>query len=328
MTKTNDVISLGNAIMDFLIEIDDNKLLEMNLNKGEMHLVEEEKAKELLKKIEAHKLAIELCPGGSAANTLRGLALLGSNVILCGKVGKDQHGEIYVEEIKKHGVNSKINNHIKQTGHAIAFITPDSERTFSVHLGAAIELETEDILEEDIAKSKILHVEGYLLEGRNKDLMVNAINLAKKHNTLVSMDLADPGVIRRNKDFLQEFIKKADILFVNEKEAEEFTGTSDYETAARKLGESCNIAIVKIGKEGSLICHNGEIIKIAGFPAQAIDTTGAGDTYAAGFLYGHCQGWNLEKSGRLGSLYASKIVEKKGVKLMELNVEGIKNQSL
>src|SRR3989338_6063373 len=107
MEKTNDVISLGNAIMDLLIEIDDQKLLDMNLKKGEMHLVDEQRTKELLQKIREHQLTVELCPGGSAANTLRVLALLGANVILCGKVGEDRHGEIYVEEMKKHSVQPK-----------------------------------------------------------------------------------------------------------------------------------------------------------------------------------------------------------------------------
>ena len=326
MEKTNDVISLGNAIMDLLIEIDDQKLLDMNLKKGEMHLVDEQRTKELLQKIREHQLTVELCPGGSAANTLRGLALLGANVILCGKVGEDRHGEIYVEEMKKHSVQPKINSHHSSTGHALAFITPDSERTFSVHLGAAIELEQEDILEEDIAKSKILHVEGYLLEGRNKELMLRCISLAKKYHTLVSIDLADPGVIRRNKEFLQGFISHADILFLNEKEAEEFTGTDDCRIALERLAKKCRVVVVKVGKDGSLIANNETVIKIEAYPAQVVDTTGAGDMYAAGFLYGYVCGWSLEKSGKLGSLFASKIVEKKGVKLNEIDVNKIKKE--
>lgn len=326
MQKTHDLIALGNTLMDFLVEVDENKLLEFNLKKGEFHLVEEKQAKELLQKIDHHQLKIETVPGGSAANTLKGFAFLGGKAILCGKVGADKHGEIYVQEMEKLGVSTNINTHPKTTGHALTFITPDSERTFSVHLGAAIELVKEDILEEDIKKSKILHLEGYQLEGPTKETILHAIELAKKHNTLISLDLADSGVIRRNKAFLKEIIlKHADILFLNETEAQEFTGLPE-EQAVQELAQHVKIAIVKLGKQGSLICQDGIITIVEGFPAQAIDTTGAGDTYAAGFLYGYLQGWELEKAGKLASYFAAKIVEKKGVKIHELNLEEIKSK--
>jgi sugar/nucleoside kinase (ribokinase family) len=319
-------MALGNTIVDLLIEVDDNKLVEFNLKKGEFHLVDEDKSKDILKIIQDQQLSVQICPGGSAANTLRGLALLGGTAILCGKVGQDKHGEYYIQEVKKQGVNSKINTLPQTTGHAITFITPDAQRTFSVHLGAAIKLYKEDVIEEDIAKSKILHLEGYQVEGQTKETLLHSITLAKKNNTLVSIDLADPGVIRRNLDFLKELIKDADIVFLNETEAEAFTGTNNEVEAVKKLGEQVKIAIVKVGKDGSYIFHNNTLSKIPGFPANAIDTTGAGDTFAAGFLYGYCNGWDLDKSGRLGSLYASKIVEKIGVKLHELDVETIKSQ--
>ncbi|PIZ52057.1 adenosine kinase [Candidatus Woesearchaeota archaeon CG_4_10_14_0_2_um_filter_33_13] len=324
--KTNDVIGLGNALMDLLIEVEDNKLLEFDLKKGEMHLVEEEKAKLILEKINQQQLKIEAIPGGSSANTLKGIALLGGNALLCGKVGNDKHGEIYVQEIEKHGVIARINKHSSITGHALTFITPDSERTFSVHLGAAIQLKKEDVLEEDIQKSKVLHLEGYQIEGPTRETLLHAIALAKKHNTLVSIDLADPGLIRRNKEFLKELVMKhADIVFVNEKEAKEFTGLEEAE-AAKELGKHCKIAIVKIGKEGSLIYYNEVITKIPCFPAQCIDTTGAGDSYAAGFLYGYCNNWHLEKAGRLGSLLASKVVAQKGVDLKNINGQELKRE--
>jgi sugar/nucleoside kinase (ribokinase family) len=326
MEKANDVIGLGSALMDLLIEIDENKLIEFDLKKGEMHLVDEEKAKEVLDKINKHQFIIEKIPGGSSANTLKGISLLGGNAILCGKVGDDLHGEIYVQEIEKFGLTTRINKHTKTTGHAVSFITPDSERTFSTHLGAAIELYKEDVLEEDIEKSKVLHLEGYQIEGPTRETILHAIELAKKHDTLVSIDLADPGLIRRNKEFLKELVmNKADIVFVNEKEAEEFTGLQE-EEAARELGKHCKIAIVKVGKGGSLIYFNENITKIPCYPAQCIDTTGAGDSYAAGFLYGYCNNWNTENSGKLGSLLASKVVEQKGVGMKNINAEKLKEE--
>ena len=324
--KTNDVIALGNTLMDLLVEVNDNTLMELNLTKGEMHLVDEEKSKELLNTIKSHQMDVEIVPGGSAANTLRALALLGANVILCGKVGQDGPGEMYVEEIKNHGVTSRINNHIKSTGHAVTFITPDSERTFSTHLGAAVELHNDDVLEEDVAKSKVLHLEGYQLEGQTRDVVMHAAAMAKKHGTKISLDLSDGALIIRNKEFLQMFVSEyVDIIFANEREAEDFTGAMEVQ-AAEILGQTCEIAIVKVGEMGSFIHHNGKTIKVAAYSANAIDTTGAGDTYSAGFLYGYCSGWDLEQAGKLGSLFASKIVEKKGMHLQNIDVQNIKKE--
>ncbi|MBI2572978.1 cyclase family protein [Candidatus Woesearchaeota archaeon] len=326
MNKTNDVIGMGSLLMDLLIEIDDQKLIEMDLRKGEMHLVDHDKAKSILHKIEQQKVTIEQCPGGSVANTLRGIGLLGGNVICCGKVGNDKHGDYYIEQMRNHKVLRNFTKHNAVTGHAIAFITPDAQRTFSVHLGAAIELGKEDVIEEDIAKSKILQLEAYQLEGKTREVVLHAIQYAKKHGTLVSLDLADPGLIRRNKEFLMTLLKdKVDIIFANQQEAKEFTGKDDVH-ALTELARHCKTAIVKLGAEGSLIAHDGEIIMAPAFTAKPVDTTGAGDTYAAGFLYGYCHNWPLQKAAALGSLMAAKIVEQKGVRLDRIDVLNLKKQ--
>lgn len=324
--KTNDIIGLGSAILDFLIEIGDDKLLEMDLTKGQGHLVDKDKAHKMLEKINNEQLSIKKVSGGSAANCLKGFAFLGGSAILCGKVGNDEHGDFYVQEIKEHGVSSRIGRNENITGHSLTFISPDAERTFSVHLGAALELYQEDILEEDIAKSKILHLEGYQVEGATRKTIMHAIEFAKKHNTLISIDLADPGVVERNLDFLRELVTNhANIVFVNENEAKAFTGLEE-EEAALELAKHAQIAVVKLGAEGSIICSKGEITRIQPFKANAVDTTGAGDCYAAGFLYGFTQGWEFSKAGKLGSLLASKIVEQTGVKITELDVQQIKQQ--
>ncbi len=321
--KTNDVIGIGNPLMDFLVEIDDRTLIEHDLRKGEVHFVEEEKAKKLLALLESAQHTIEIVPGGSAANTLRGIGMLGGDVILCGKVGKDKHGQMYMEEMRNHNVVPRLSVHPSTTGHALTFITPDSERTFSVHLGAALALCKEDILEEDIAKSRVLHLEGYQLEGPSREIALHAVEWAKKYNTLVSVDLADAGLIRRNKEFLHGFVANdADIVFMNEMEAKEFTGLGE-EDAVKDVGKKVRIAVVKCGERGSLMYTNGTVTRINPFSAKAIDTTGAGDSYAAGVLYGYCRGWPIEKAGMLGSLFAAKVVEQKGVK-MSFDFEEIK----
>ncbi|HIG93552.1 TPA: adenosine kinase [Candidatus Woesearchaeota archaeon] len=325
MNKSYDVIGFGNTLMDFLIEVDDGMLTSLNLNKGEFHLIDQEKANGILTHLITRQLPIQTVPGGSSANTLRGIAFLGGKAILYGKVGQDTHGISYVKQVEDHGVISRITTRDDMiTGHAITFITPDAQRTFSVHLGAAVHLTKEDVLEDDVKNSKILHLEGYQLEGPTLSTMVHTLELAKKHHTLISMDLADPGVIRRNKNFLQTMVQKyVDILFVNEQEAKEFTdmGVSD---AAQELGKWVKTAVIKVGAQGSLIQHQQKIMKVDAFSAQALDTTGAGDTYAAGFLYGHSQGWKIEDAGKLGSLFASKIVEQIGVKMKHLDAEELK----
>ncbi len=321
MPKTNDVIALGNALMDFLVEVDDNYLAELNLTKGEFSSLEEDASKKLLEKI-SH-LNPETVPGGSSANTLKAISFLGGKTIFCSRVGNDIHGENYIKEMEKLGVQTKINKHESITGHAITFITPDLERTFAVHLGAATKVNKEDVLEEEIKNSKILHVEGYHLGSSVQETALHAIDLAKKHNTLISLDLSDAGVIKNNEETFQRALPKIDILFANEDEAKALTGLEP-EEAVQQLAQVTKIAVVKIGKEGSLICKDGIITYINGYQANAIDTTGAGDTYSAGFLYGYCQGWELERSGNLGSLMAARIVELKGAKVNELNVEEIR----
>jgi len=319
MDKTNDVIALGNALMDFLVEVEEHYLTEFNLNKGEFHSIEEaEEAKELLTKIQ--HLNIETVPGGSSANTLKGISALGGKTIFCSRVGNDTHGENYIKEMNLLGVQTKINKHESITGHAITFITPDSERTFSVYLGAAIKINNNDISEEDIKNSKILHIEGYHLGASTKETALYAIDLAKKYDTLVSLDLSDAGVVKKHKETFQNILPKIDILFANETEAEALTDLEP-EQAVQELANIVKIAIVKLGEKGSLICQDGTLTYINGYPANAIDTTGAGDTYSAGFLYGYLNNWSLEKAGKLASLLASKIVEQKGAKINNLQLD-------
>jgi sugar/nucleoside kinase (ribokinase family) len=329
MKKTIDVIGLGSALMDFLVEVDDNSLLEFDLKKGEMHLVDQEKTKSVLKKIKEKELKIEVIPGGSSANTLKGIALLGGHVIFCGTIGKDDHGEIYEQEIENIGVNSKLTKVDQNlTGHAVTFITPDSERTFSTHLGAAIHLRPEHVLEEDIKKSQVLHLEGYQLEGNGKETVMHAAKIAKKYNTLISIDLADPGLIRRNKELLTKFVGEyVDIVFMNEMEAKEFTGKEEKE-ALSEASKLSQITIVKLGASGSLISHQGEVFNFSAESASPVDTTGAGDSYAAGFLYGLTHNWPINKAGKLGSILAARVIEQKGAGMKDIKAKELIHKTL
>ena len=247
-----DIFGIGSALMDFLIEIGHNELLELNLKKGNFHLIDEEHSKKLLKKLENYK--VKTSPGGSSANTLYGVALLGGNVVFCGKIGKDKHGDIYEEKMLDGGVKPKLARSDKMTGHAITFITPDSERTFAVHLGASLHLEKSDVFFDDLRQSRMLHIEGYQLEEKNlRDVSLHAMEFAKKNGIKISMDLGDPGIVSRNKEDIRKMIKNyADIVFANEDEAKALTGLAPLE-ALNELSKLAGIAIVKLGEKGSCI---------------------------------------------------------------------------
>ncbi len=319
----NDVFGIGNPLVDILVDVEESFLEELNLNKGQFHLVDNEKMQAIMLKIDPEK--ITMAPGDSTANTLAGVANLGGSSVFCGKVGDDDHGVYYDTKLNEGNVISKIKQADLPTGKAFCFITSDSERTFVVYLGAALTLSKEDIVEEDVKDCKIVHLTGYQLEDPNlRETSLHLLQLAKKHNKLVSVDLADPGVVQRCKDDLKKIVKEnVDILFANETEAQAFTGEKDPLQALNILTDYANIAIVKVGADGSYISDNGALTTVEGVKANAIDTTGAGDMYAAGILYGMTHDLDFETAGKIASYAAAKVVEQKGARLSEkVDVKG------
>jgi len=315
--KKYDVVGIGSPLLDFIVKVDDRILAEMNLNKGEMHLIEADKSKEILKKLGKHK--VTTAPGGSAANTLAGISVLGGNAAFFGKIGNDEHGDMYEQMTKNSGVYSRLGKkNGKVTGHAITFISPDSERTFATHLGAALHFRKEDVFEEEIKASKIIHIEGYQLEDPElKKTSLHAMNIAKKNAVMVSIDLSDPALIGRNLKGLKDIVEKyADVVFVNEKEAEAFTGKKE-EEALHKIYDMCEIGIVKMGEKGSIIKAKDMIYRIPAYKANVVNTNGAGDMFAAGILYGIANKWDIEKSGKVGSYAASLVVGQEEARLKE-----------
>lgn len=320
-----DVFGIGNALMDFLIEIREDEFVELDLKKGQFHMIDEKRSKQILEKIKTQEKKIKLAPGGSAANTLHGIALLGGNVIFCGKVGRDKHGDIYEQKIVQNGVKSNISRCDRSmTGHAITFVTPEGERTFAVHLGAAINLQKEDVFFDDLKESMILHIEGYQLEDKNlRDVSLHAMQFAKRNDVKISVDLADPGVVSRNKEDIRKIVKEyAYIVFANEDEAYAFSGKKGA-GALDEIGGMADIAVVKLGKKGSLVKRGEDVFMIDGVKAKAIDTTGAGDMYAAGFLYGLARRYELKVCGNLGSYFAAKVVEQIGARLDRIDVKDV-----
>jgi sugar/nucleoside kinase (ribokinase family) len=324
-TKKYDVCGIGNALLDFIVELDDKSLEEIGLKKGEMQFISKEKSKEILSKIDNSKLKI--VPGGSSANAMAGVAFLGGKSVFLGKVGKDEHGELYEQKTKEDGVDTMLAKHDGEgTGHAITFVTPDSERTFAVYMGAAMHLSKEDISEEAIKESKILHIEGYQLDDvRLREAALHAMEIANKNDVKVSIDLADSGVVSRNLEFLKQIVKKnADIVFANEAEAKAFTGKNPG-YSLHDIYEMCgDVAVVKLGEKGSMVKINYKVYDFNAYRVNAVDTTGAGDMYAAALLYGITHGLPIEKIGKLASYTSALVVANKGARLDKSFKEKIK----
>lgn len=309
-----DVIGIGNALMDILVNVGHDQLLEMNLKKGTTQLYDAEKIKEIEDKI--GKEGVKIAPGGSVANTIYGIAQLGGSVIFVGKVGHDEQGGVYEQKMLEGGVKSNIIKKEGMTGRAVTLITPDTERTFATHLGIACEIEKEEIFEEDIKESKVLHICGYqLVNPKLKRTVLYAMDIAKANGVKVSIDLAAPNLVEQNlADFTDVIKTYADIVFANEEEALAFTGKKEKE-ALDVISEMCEIAVVKVGARGSLIKKGDGVIEVNGVKAKAVDTTGAGDSYAAGFLYGLTSGLSLDKCGKIGSWIAAKVVSQVGARV-------------
>lgn len=315
------ILGIGNALVDVITLINNDLVLEQfSLPKGSMQLVDREKSEMI--KAGTVDLERRFASGGSAANTIHGLAMLGINTGFIGSVGKDSTGDFFEQDMKNAGVNTMLFRRDSITGTAVALISADSERTFATHLGAAVELNDVD-LDSDVFKGfDILYLEGYLIF--NKSLVEKACRIAKNNNMEIAIDLASYNVVDSRIDDFREIIEKyVDIVFANEEEAKSFTGLEP-EEALNKISASCNIAVVKVGKDGSLIRRNEELIKVESLPVECRDTTGAGDLYASGFLYGYVKGLSLDKCGLLGSIMAGNVIEIIGARMDEEKWKDIK----
>lgn len=306
------IIGIGNALVDIMVRLEDEAMLgNFSLPKGSMQLVNEERA-EHVKSGTSH-LERSVSPGGSIANTIHTLGVLGARPGYIGSVGNDETGRFFTSELELAGVVPYMFQRESATGTAVALVTPDSERTFAVHLGAAVELAASELNEAMFKGFDILYLEGYLII--NYDLTLRACRIAKSLGLKVALDLASYNVVEANRAQFEEIIDGyVDILFANEDEAKAISG-KEAEEAAGILSEKCQVVVVKTGSKGSLIRRGEEVIKVGVVPAKPIDTTGAGDMYAAGFLYGYARGESLDRCGVFGALLAGHVIEVMGSKL-------------
>jgi sugar/nucleoside kinase (ribokinase family) len=306
------ILGIGNALVDILIQLDSDHLLQkLNLPKGSMQLVQADDIPAINGEID--DLAAVMVSGGSAANTIHGLACLGVDCGYIGKVGDDELGKFYANDFKKVGVHTHLFESNTVTGRAHTFITPDSERTFATYLGAAIEMTANDLNTEVFQNYDLLHIEGYLVQ--NTELIETTLRIAKDKGLKTSLDLASFNVVENSLDFLKRIIPHyVDIVFANEEEAKAYTSKEPL-LALSEIADQCDVAVVKVGKNGSLIKSKNQEYKIGIIPVKSIDTTGAGDQYAAGFLFGLMQNLSLEKCGKIGALLAGKVIENYGARV-------------
>lgn len=316
------ILGMGNALIDILVTLEDDALLnEMKLAKGSMQLIDNSKRlkiQECFEQMETH-----LATGGSAGNTILGLANLDAETGFIGKVGKDEYGEFFRNNLERNKIEDKLLTGGLPSGVASTFISSDGERTFGTYLGAAASLKAEDFSLEMFKGYTYFYIEGYLVQ--DHAMILRAIELAKEAGLQVCMDLASYNIVEQEKEFLSLLVNKyVDILFANEEEAKAFVG-QEPEEAVDTLSGMCSVAVVKTGAKGAYIRKGTEKVYVPAVRVEkVVDTTGAGDYFAAGFLHGLIGGHSLEKCAKIGSILGASIIQVIGANLEEARWDEIK----
>jgi sugar/nucleoside kinase (ribokinase family) len=304
---------MGNALTDVHMSIDSEALLaELGLPKGSMQLIDSAGFEKIIGRTSA--LGKSISCGGSAANTITGAAKLGVPSAFIGKINNsDETGVLYQRDMESYGVEALLLRDEEASGQAIAFVTPDGERTFATYLGAAANLRMEELSDELFKGYDLFYIEGYLVY--NQDLIASAVRMAKANGLKVALDLASYNVVEDNLAFLNDLLGNyVDLVFANEEEAKALTGMEP-EAALEKLASKVETAVVKIGSKGALAKRGPEKVRVPAIQANCLDTTGAGDLFAAGFIFGMHLGKSLEECTRFGTVTAGKVIEVMGPKM-------------
>jgi len=308
------ILGIGNALTDILAVLPDDSLLEkFYLPKGSMQHVDITTGNMIWDTLK--EMGIQYVPGGSAANTITGTAVFGMRSAFIGMVGVDDMGSLYKSDMKRNGIETKLFRGKAASGRAMVFITPpNSERTFADYMGAALELGPDNLEPSLFEGYDYFHIEGYLVQ--NQKLLRRAVELAQEAGMIISIDMASYNVVESNDSFLHDIVKNyVDIVFANELEAASYTKEEDPIKAINKIAKQCEIAVVKVGADGSYIMRGDEFHKVAACEAEVKDVTGAGDLFASGFLYGYANDMPLDKCGEIGAIIAAKVVEVIGPKI-------------
>jgi adenosine kinase len=311
-----DVLGIGNAIFDVLVQTDERFLAAHGMTKGGMALIDEARAVSIYRDMGP---AVEMS-GGSAANTIVGIANLGARAAYVGKVKDDQIGRLYIHDIRaaKVAFETKPASDGPATGCSYILVTPDGERTMNTYLGAAQELVPGDIDPTQVAAASIVYLEGYLWDPKSaKEAFVKAADIAHGAGRQVALTLSDSFCVDRYRDEFLDLMRKGtvDLIFANEAELHSLYQTSDFDTALKQLRKDTKLAVVTCSEKGCVVASADGVIAVPAFPIERmVDTTGAGDLFAAGFLFGMVRGTGYENAGRLGALAAAEVIQHIGAR--------------
>ncbi len=309
--KKFDVSSICNALLDILVYAEEKDITALGLTKGIMHLVDDTRQKEVESHFDAKKETQEL--GGSSLNAMRTLAALGANTAFAGMIGDDGIGNHITNRMEEIGIEAHLQKSSQaSTGTCFILVTPDGERTMNTNLGASCLFDESLVPEDMIKNSKIFHFCGYQWGSPAQIKAIRkAIKIAKENGCLVSFDVADPFVVEQNRADFIEIISQADIVFANKDEAK-LLYQSTPQAACDAIAETGAVAVIKLSAEGALIGKGKDRVKVAPVPTKVVDTTAAGDMFAAGFLYGYCNGEDLAKCGHVAATLASDVISRLG----------------
>ncbi len=312
--KATRITGIGSALVDILINESDQFLMDLGKEKGGMTLVDDHEIQQILSKSPNTPIVV---PGGAACNTIVGVGCLGGDARFIGKRGKDTYGETFEKQVTDCHVEPIVSTGDSPTGKVLSVVTPDAQRSMFTFLGASTELAPQTVTADMFKDTAIAMIEGYLLF--NESLMMASLNAAKQAGAMIALDLASFEVVNTARPVLEKIIKThVDILIANEDEAKAYTGYDDEQEAVKALSEHVSYAVLKVGERGSYVSHGGSVTRIEpvnGHPP--IDTTGAGDLWAAGFLFGIANGLSIERSGKIASACGYEVCQVMGAHLSE-----------
>ncbi|SVB02918.1 uncharacterized protein METZ01_LOCUS155772 [marine metagenome] len=312
--KKFDVYGVCNPLVDLLSHVPDSFLKKLGIQKNIMHLITLEQQQELLFALAEEQISVEIAAGGSGANSMIGISQLGGTSAFSGKIGRDEHGKLYREKLEALGVCDCLAEGEGATGSSLILVSEDGARTMNTFLGMSQELMNPDIDPDIIQSSKYLYLTGYLWDTESqKKAVLNALDEAKKREVKVALSLSDPFCVTRHKeDFINLLKGYASMVFCNQEEAFTLLDTEITQKAVETLSDWTETAALTIGAYGALISHQGETCYIDPLPVRVEDTTGAGDAFAAGFLYGMTHDMSPLDSGRIGATLAAAVIGQTG----------------
>ncbi|RZO45407.1 MAG: adenosine kinase [Proteobacteria bacterium] len=309
-----DVYGVCNPLIDLLSHIPDSFLKKNGIEKSIMHLISIEEQQRLLRGLSADKLSVESASGGSGANSMIGIAQLGGRTAFSGKIGRDEHGKIYREKLEDLGVSARLGEGDGSTGSSLILVSDDGCRTMNTYLGMGQELQVPDIDAEVIKVSKYLYLTGYLWDTESQKKAVRAaLDEAKRVETKVALSLSDPFCVKRHKEDFKSLLQGyASMVFSNQEEAFTLLQTDVTQEAVDIMSKWTETVVLTLGANGAIISHLGQTYYIDPFPIRVEDTTGAGDAFAAGFLFGMTHEFSPLDSGRIGAVLAGAVIEQTG----------------